>query len=112
MTEEQNVESVEEQSAVPSPVDGAYPGWVMISRLVKKRKRYGGRRSPMPNITSLLDALFIILVFLLKSYSTNPVSGYPEFELEVGCVGSSVEPRRTPAGDHRQRVSPSMVSRR
>ena len=41
MTEEQNVESVEEQSAVES-VDGAYPGWGDDQPPVKKKKKGGG----------------------------------------------------------------------
>ncbi|MEE2835615.1 MAG: biopolymer transporter ExbD [Myxococcota bacterium] len=95
MTEEQNVESVEEQSAVES-VDGAYPGWGDDQPPVKKKKKGGGMEDeevPMPNITSLLDALFIILVFLLKSYSTNPVSVTQSASLKLAASAAQLSPK-------------------
>ncbi len=95
MTEEQNVESVEEQKAVES-VDGAYPGWDEQQPPAKKKKQAGGigdEEVPMPNITSLLDALFIILVFLLKSYSTNPVSVTQSASLKLAASAAQLSPK-------------------
>ena len=95
MTEEQNVESVEEQKAAES-VDGAYPGWGEQQPPVKKKKQAGGigdEEVPMPNITSLLDALFIILVFLLKSYSTNPVSVTQSSSLKLAASAAQLSPK-------------------
>jgi biopolymer transport protein ExbD len=95
VTEEQNVESVEEQKTAES-VDGAYPGWGEQQPYVRK-KSGGGSRSddevPMPNITSLLDALFIILVFLLKSYSTNPVSVTQSSDLSLASSAAQLSPK-------------------
>ena len=95
MTEEQNVESVEEQKAAES-VDGAYPGWDEQQPPAKKKKQAGGigdEEVPMPNITSLLDALFIILVFLLKSYSTNPVSVTQSASLKLAASAAQLSPK-------------------
>ena len=95
MTEEQNVESVEEQKAAES-VDGAYPGWDEQQPPAKKKKQGGGigdEEVPMPNITSLLDALFIILVFLLKSYSTNPVSVTQSASLKLAASAAQLSPK-------------------
>ena len=95
MTEEQNVESVEEQKAAES-VDGAYPGWDEQQPPAKKKKQSAGigdEEVPMPNITSLLDALFIILVFLLKSYSTNPVSVTQSASLKLAASAAQLSPK-------------------
>jgi biopolymer transport protein ExbD len=71
-----NAENTE--TAAAESVDGAYPGWgddvVKATRKKKPRPEREDKPPEMPNITSLLDALFIILVFLLKSYSTSPVN--------------------------------------
>jgi len=95
VTEEQNVESVEEQKAAES-VDGAYPGWGEQKPYVRKKSGGGSRGDdevPMPNITSLLDALFIILVFLLKSYSTNPVSVTQSSDLSLASSAAQLSPK-------------------
>jgi len=96
MTEEQNVESVDENQAAAS-VDGAYPGWADQGPPAKKKKNGGPSASddevPMPNITSLLDALFIILVFLLKSYSTNPVSVTQSSDLKLAASAAQLSPK-------------------
>jgi biopolymer transport protein ExbD len=95
VTEEQNIEPVEEQQAAES-VDGAYPGWGDDAPPFKKKSKAAGKEDeavPMPNITSLLDALFIILVFLLKSYSTNPVSVTQSSDLNLAASAAQLSPK-------------------
>lgn len=95
MTDEQNIESTETGAAGQS-VDGAYAGWSEQSPPMKRKKKLkdtGNGEVPMPNITSLLDALFIILVFLLKSYSTNPVSVTLSSDLKLVASAALLSPK-------------------
>lgn len=95
MTEEQNIESTEAGGGGQS-VDGAYAGWPDQQPPMKRKKKYKDNDSgevPMPNITSLLDALFIILVFLLKSYSTNPVAVTLSSDLKLVSSAAQLSPK-------------------
>ena len=95
MTDEQNIESTEAGAAGQS-VDGAYAGWAEQAPPMKRKKKLkdsGSGEVPMPNITSLLDALFIILVFLLKSYSTNPVSVTLSSDLKLVASAALLSPK-------------------
>jgi len=88
---EENNNAVTDES-----VDGAYPGWGEEQAPVKRKKKatgVGDDAVPMPNITSLLDALFIILVFLLKSYSTNPVSVTQSAALKLAASAAQLSPK-------------------
>lgn len=65
----------------PSISDGSqpkYPGWPQQSGLpTKRRKSTRGRRKPINtpplSITSLTDAVTLLLVYLLKTFATNPI---------------------------------------
>jgi biopolymer transport protein ExbD len=95
VTEEQNIESTSSGDAGQS-VDGAYAGWGEQHPPMKRKKKLkdsGDGEVPMPNITSLLDALFIILVFLLKSYSTNPVSVTLSSDLKLVSSAARLSPK-------------------
>jgi biopolymer transport protein ExbD len=95
VTDEQNIESTEAGAAGQS-VDGAYAGWSEQAPPMKRKKKLkdsGNGEVPMPNITSLLDALFIILVFLLKSYSTNPVSVTLSSDLKLVASAALLSPK-------------------
>jgi biopolymer transport protein ExbD len=95
VTEEQNIESTDTGDAGQS-VDGAYAGWADQQPPMKRKKMLkdsGTGEVPMPNITSLLDALFIILVFLLKSYSTNPVSVTLSSDLKLVSSAARLSPK-------------------
>ena len=61
----------------------------------KKRKRVGGGgdgAQPL-NINSLLDIMTILLVFLIKSYSANPIQLQDEAEMRLPTSTSSVAPQ-------------------
>ena len=47
------------------------------------------------NINSLMDILTIMLVFLLKSYATDPVNIVPSSELEIPKTTSHISPAAT-----------------
>ena len=68
--------------ADPSISDGSqpkYPGWsaAVADSSAKKRKSSRGRRkhmhTPPLSITSLTDAVTLLLVYLLKTFATNPI---------------------------------------
>jgi biopolymer transport protein ExbD len=90
VTEETNADQTTGES-----VDGAYPGWGGEGMPPKRKgkERPDDAAVPMPNITSLLDALFIILVFLLKSYSTNPVAVTQNSELKLAASAAQLSPK-------------------
>lgn len=61
----------------------------------KGLKRYIERRSPSAfkiQITSMVDMFVILLVFLLKSYSTSPVNITPKEGLRIPESTSNVDP--------------------
>lgn len=66
---ETQVPAASEANALPDPA--LYGPQAQGGRPRKKAKRGGDE--PSLSITSLMDVLTIILVFLLKSYSNNPV---------------------------------------
>ena len=61
-----------------------------------KRRKHVGRRNQGTgnklNINSLMDILTIILVFLLKSYSSNPVNVTPGDDLKLPTSNSILPP--------------------
>jgi biopolymer transport protein ExbD len=86
-----------------SPSDGSqpYPGWPVDVRakdmsLSKKKSKRGKRKhihTPPISITSLTDMVTVLLVYLLKTFATNPVE----------VKDSSVElPRSTCVPDFRE----------
>jgi biopolymer transport protein ExbD len=58
-------------------------------------KRYSGRKAPASfkiQITSMVDMFIIILVFLLKSFSTSPVNITPSDQLRLPQSIASTDP--------------------
>lgn len=66
--------------------------------LMKKKNAKGGRKDdgvPNINITSLMDILTIMLVFLLKSYATDPTNINPSSDLDLTKTSSLLTPAAT-----------------
>ena len=60
----------------------------------KKRKKKGGMEEAGPvNINSLMDILTILLVFLIKSYSANPIQLQSEDKMRLPTSTSTVAPQ-------------------
>lgn len=73
----------------------AFEGWGDIpeqERTRKKKKKEQDKELAL-QITSLLDALFIILCFLLKSYSTSPVSITQSNKLQLPKSSAILDPK-------------------
>ncbi len=58
----------------------------------KKKNRRGGADGEL-NITSMMDMMTIILVFLLKSYSTTDISVAPSEDLQIPVSTSQKPPK-------------------
>ncbi len=67
----------------------------MLAR--KKAGKKGSREETPPKltITSLMDILTILLVFLLKSYSTDPVAVTPSGDLDLVKSKTVLQPEQT-----------------
>jgi biopolymer transport protein ExbD len=61
-------------------------------------KKYKGKKQRFPssfedlNINSLMDILTILLVFLLKSYSTDPLTIEPSSDLQIPKSSANLKP--------------------
>src|SRR5438270_165493 len=60
-----------------------------LSTYMEKR---GGGGSFKIQITSMVDMFVILLVFLLKSYSTSPIQVNPNKDLQLPASSSSTDP--------------------
>ncbi|MCP4503001.1 MAG: hypothetical protein GY822_23945 [Deltaproteobacteria bacterium] len=88
--------TVEKTEKIPDGSE-AFVGWPEevqenLSRKKKRRKRRGGEKAAPLSINSLMDIVTIILVYLLKSYSTSPIDVKdPAIELPISTSMETVE---------------------
>lgn len=70
----------------------------MLKKKLKDKKRKKRDDEPRDlNINSLMDILTILLVFLLKSYATDPLTITPSSDLEIPKSKSFLKPAATVA---------------
>jgi hypothetical protein len=94
---------------VAAPVTGPYKGWPADVRAkdaaIPKKKKAKGRRhfpkTPPISITSLTDMVTMLLVYLLKTFATNPVE-VKDSSIEIprsSCLPDATLPADTPPPD-------------
>jgi len=71
-----------------------YEAEVLRKKKAGKRK-HKREKAPELNIDSLMDILTIILVFLLKSYATDPVNIESSADLQIPKSGALLKPAAT-----------------
>lgn len=86
-------EPIGNANALPNPAEFAAPE----GSLKKKRKRREIQDPEPLAITSLMDIMTIILVFLLKSYSANPVQPKSSDDLKLPFSKSTLNPEQSTA---------------
>lgn len=88
-------EEVQQQQAGVGGDVEAYGGWenTESSGGSRRKKKKQADKEMALQITSLLDALFIILCFLLKSYSTSPVNVTQSNKLQLPKSSATLDPK-------------------